>query len=167
MERLVEKYGNIEYTRKNLSHISYKNYPSLIIFPYIIKNFYSRKIKTVFGQKWNWFDGIEDGSKLKKVNFMNHGKPLLELMSKYKDILENKKIIIFVTDNYGLFVNRVREDLEIEFSKSQEKYLNNIVFSSLDGNDIEKYYYVIDSHMNSLGHFEMGNKILSIIEKSK
>ena len=156
-----------EYTRKNLSHISYKNYPSLIIFPYIIKNFYSRKIKTVFGQKWNWFDGIEDGSKLKKVNFMNHGKPLLELMSKYKDILENKKIIIFVTDNYGLFVNRVREDLEIEFSKSQEKYLNNIVFSSLDGNDIEKYYYVIDSHMNSLGHFEMGNKILSIIEKSK
>ena len=33
-----------EYSRKNLSHIPYKSYPNLIIYPYIIKNFYSRKL---------------------------------------------------------------------------------------------------------------------------
>jgi len=155
-----------EYSRKNLSHISYKGYPNLIIYPYIIKSFYSRKIRTLFGQNWNYFDGIEDGSKLKVRNHINHGETLLALLRSYKDILENKKIIIFVTDSYGIEVDRVRYNLEMEFLKSEQDYLKNIVFSSLDGDDISKYYYVIDDHINPLGHSEMGNKILSLIEKS-
>tara|TARA_Y100000589_G_scaffold326604_1_gene366667 strand:+ start:186 stop:1328 length:1143 start_codon:yes stop_codon:yes gene_type:complete len=155
-----------EYSRKNLSHIAYKDNPNINIYPYIIKNFYSRKIRTLFGQNWNYFDGIEDGSKFKVRNFNNNGLPLIDLLSRYKDILENKKIIIFVTDSYGLNVDIVKRNLVMEFSKRKEKYLNNVVFSSLDGDDISKYYYVIDDHMNALGHFEMGNKILSIIEKS-
>ena len=88
------------------------------------------------------------------------------MLRSYKDILENKKIIIFVTDWYGIEVDRVKDNLVMNFSKSQEEYLNNTVFSSLDGDDISKYYYVIDDHMNSLGHFEMGNKILSLIEEA-
>ena len=155
-----------QFSQKNYNHISYKGYPKLITYPYIIKNFYSRKIRTLFGQNWIYFDFIKDGSTFKVENQKNHAEPLSDLLRSYKDILENKKIIIFVTDWYGLNVDKVKENLITEFSKSKDKYLKNVIFSSLDGDDISKYYYLIDDHMNSLGHFEMGNKILSIIKKS-
>ena len=154
-----------EFARKNYSHLSYKSYPDLIIYPYIIKNFYSRKIRSLFGQNWGYFDGITDGSMIKVRSNRNHGRPLIDLLKIYKNLLENKKIIIFVTDSYGINVDSVKKNLSMEFSKSEFKYLKDTVFSSLDGDEISKFYYVIDDHMNPIGHLEMGNIISSIIKK--
>ena len=155
-----------EYARTNKNHIIFNGTPRLNNYALIIRNFYSRKIRTLLGQNWNYFDGITDGSVTEIKKYPNHGEYLMKIFRINKDILNNKKIIVFVTDTWGLNVDWVKKNLSDEFSTSNEPFLKNTIFTSLEGKDVSSYYYQLDDHMNPKGHSSMGNIILSIINKN-
>lgn len=89
----------------------------------------------------------------KKDQFAPHYQGLITVLAKFSALLDNKRVVVIYTDKY-------RHE---GFPVGKDKTIDNVEFLDLelDTND----YYVIDEHLNSLGHKKVGETMSHHLEK--
>jgi lysophospholipase L1-like esterase len=89
----------------------------------------------------------------KKDQFAPHYQGLITVLRKSAALLDNKRVIIFYTE----------KDRFEGFPIGKNKTIGNVEFLDLelDTND----YYIIDGHLNSLGHKKVGEALSRYLEK--
>lgn len=91
-------------------------------------------------------------SKTTKPDFSSHEYKFLEILEKY-NFLDNKEIIVFYVNDRGL-----------EFDNYLEKKFKNIHFIKVDLNK-KKNFFILDSHLNSVGHLDLASQLFDVIKK--
>ena len=78
-------------------------------------------------------------------------------------MLSEKNLYIFVANPYGYEVERISKVLK-NLEKDRELFLNISIIppSKTSLSDI-KSYYLLDDHINPLGHYNLYNSIKSVI----
>lgn len=89
-----------------------------------------------------------------KEQFAPHYQELITVLKKFPKLLENKRVVVFCTD----------KDRLVGFHVGKDSSVGNVEFLDLelDTND----YYIIDEHLNSLGHKKVSKALSRYLEKS-
>jgi len=89
----------------------------------------------------------------KNDQFAPHYHGLITVLTKFAALLDNKRVVVIYTDK-----NRL-----VGFPIGKDKTVGNVEFLDLelDTND----YYIIDEHLNSLGHKKVGKTLSHYLEK--
>lgn len=115
-----------------------------------ILRIYYYSIKDIFYK--NQFFNID-------INFNNskkHKESILRILSNYQKYLEDKRIIIFYSNEWGK-----------KFDKDWVEVINygNIKIEFVDLNFKTYHYFKIDDHLNELGHEYAANQLYKLINK--
>ena len=89
----------------------------------------------------------------KKDQFAPHYQGLLTVLTKFGALLGNKRVVVIYTD----------KDRLAGFPVGKDKAVGNVEFLDLELDDDD--YYVIDEHLNSLGHKKVGKALSRYLDK--
>ena len=89
-------------------------------------------------------------------NSKKHKESILRILSNYQKYLEDKRIIIFYSNEWGK-----------KFDKDWVEVINygNIKIEFVDLNFKTYHYFKIDDHLNELGHEYAANQLYKLINK--
>ena len=88
--------------------------------------------------------------KNKSMSFDHHNEAFIKVLKKFP-FLDDKRIIVFYTNGYQQeFTN---------FPSSKSKVFDNLEYTDLDIENDKNNFYLIDGHLNSIGHQKIANKL--------
>ena len=88
--------------------------------------------------------------KNKSMSFDHHNEAFIEVLKKFP-FLEDKRIIVFYTNGHQQkFTN---------FPSSKSKVFDNLEYTDLDIENDKNNFYLIDGHLNPIGHQKIANKL--------
>ena len=88
--------------------------------------------------------------KNKSLNFNHHNDVFIEVLKKFP-FIHDKRIIVF-------YVNGHQQEFK-NFPSRKSKIFNNLEYFDLDIENNKKNFYLIDGHLNSIGHKKISDKL--------
>ena len=89
----------------------------------------------------------------KEDQFSPHYQGLITVLKKFPGLLENKRVVVFCTD----------QDKLVGFPAGKDQTVGNIEFLGLELD--ANHYYIIDEHLNALGHRKVSKTLSHYLEK--
>jgi hypothetical protein len=97
-----------------------------------------------------------------------HGGALLNSFKPYQKLLDGKKLVIFVSTDYGEYNSRVSADLQGVLSKLQQLLKGSTVLLMDSSKACNRdCYYLLDDHLTVAGHQRIGEGLVQIITNQR
>lgn len=125
----------------------------------LVPHFWAEVIKRSSAKISTGSESAEELNPL-EVPFPQHGLAFVEVFKPYADLLENKKIIIVISTDYGLWNEKVFRDLNHSMP-ILKKVLSSSLVSLIDVSQScdASCYYRMDDHLNVIGHQKFADLI--------
>ena len=137
-------YSNVEKNEFSLKS-KLSNASKYYLKTFELIGFYSLPIKSM----WNFFDASQKKNIDVLENSSIHKEFIINVLKKYKKELNNKNVIVFYSNGYG-----------VKFTDWDSLESN---FNFIDLNLDRSHYYVIDDHLNKSGHEYIAKKLINIL----
>ena len=111
-----------------------------------------------------------NSSKHKETRIRNHAEILFRLLNEFSDLLEKKKIIIFVSNGYG-YLNKDISDQLSEYNNNND-FLKSISIQVMSTEETLLYpetnsYFALDDHISVLGHKRLGKSLVNRLQSKQ
>ena len=152
---------------KNKYHLSYKGTIKYRNYGFIIKKYYSNLLNS-FNKKLNI--GNSKRQAFSQNNQSSHAKLFFNVLNNYSDLIKGKRIIVFVSNGYGIRNNQISKELIEYYELNPVDYLD--YFTVLSPKDTllkvnSDSYYLIDDHISPIGHSRLGYSLVNHLKKNK
>ena len=89
-------------------------------------------------------------NKNKKMDFNHHNETFIKVLKSYPFVKDKRIIVFYVNGHQQIFTN---------FPKGKSKIFNNLEYVDLNIEKNPKNFYLIDGHLNQVGHIQIADKL--------